>query len=298
MTCDSVPVDSTVNPVPALIARLRAAGCVFAEEEAALLAAEPENTEILEDRVRRRCAGIPLEQILGWSEFYGLRVPVAPGVFVPRRRTELLADRAIAAISQLTRVADAAELTKTGERSGQAGHPRPLVVELCCGSGAVTLAISAHSASPFEAYAVDIHPAAVRCARLNLTGKAAVFEGDLFSPLPHDLRGRVDVVVANAPYIPTAQLNTIPREARNHEPAATHDGGSDGLDVLRRIIAGAPEWLSRDGCLLLECSERQAEAVALVMASHRLVPEIARREATDATVVMAKRQLCTPEPPE
>lgn len=159
-------------PAPELVARLHAAGCVFAMEEAALLTRESATPEILEERLRRRCAGDPLEQILGWAGFYGLRVPIAPGVFIPRRRTELLAGRAVAELA-------VAELA-VGEL---AGRPRPLLIELCCGSGAVTLAVAAHTVSPFESYAVDIHCAAVRCARLNLAGTATVLEGDLFSPL-------------------------------------------------------------------------------------------------------------------
>lgn len=113
--------------------------------------------------------------------------------------------------------------------------------------------------------------------------------------------GRVDVVVANAPYIPTGQLGTVPREARDHEPAATLDGGTDGLDVLRRIITQAPQWLRRKGCLLLECSERQADEVAAAIAAHHLVPEIVRNEVTDATVAVGRKQPetpCTSEPPE
>ena len=271
----NVPINPT-DAASALVARLRAAGCVFAEEEAALLTSEAAGADALEDMVTRRSSGLPLEQILGWSEFLGLRVPVAPGVFVPRRRTELLAALAVERLS---------------------GSARPVVVELCCGSGAVTLGIAAHTTSSPELYAVDIQPAAVQRAGLTLAGLATVLAGDLFSPLPAALRGRIDVVVANAPYIPTAQLETLPREAREHEPPLTLDGGSDGLDLLRRIIAAAPEWLRPGGCVLLECSESQSEPVREIMLSRGFRPDIVRREATDATVAVARWEPGTAEAP-
>lgn len=261
---------------PALAARLRAAGCVFAEEEAALLTMEAPNAEALEDMVRRRLTGLPLEQILGWTGFCGLRVPVAPDVFVPRRRTELLAALAVSILT---------------------GTVGAVAVELCCGSGAVSLAMARRTRPQPELYAVDIQPASVRRAAVTLAGLATVLAGDLFAPLPVALRGRVDVVVANAPYIPTAALDTMPREARDHEPAITRDGGSDGLDLLRRIVAAAPGWLRPDGCLLLECSEAQAEAVAGIMLSHGFSPEIVRREETDATVAVGRREPGTAEVP-
>ena len=264
----------------ALVARLSEAGCVFAEEEAALLMSEagtmsaPGYADRLEDMVRRRIAGHPLEQILGWAEFCGLRIPVAPQVFVPRRRTELLATHAVQLLA-----------TMTG----------PTVVELCCGSGAVTLAIAAQTAASPTLFAVDSQPEAVECARASLDGLATVLAGDLFSALPGDLLGQVDMVAANAPYIPTAQLSTLPREARDHEPAITLDGGSDGLDVLRKIISAAPLWLRPGGYLLLECSRQQAMTVQAIMAVHGFRPEIVRRKAADATIAVGRREIGTAE---
>lgn len=260
-----------------LSARLRAAGCVFAEDEARLLlgqaadlsatAGEPET---LERMVQQRCAGLPLEQVLGWAEFYGLRIPVAPGVFVPRRRTELLAGHSIELLRNLR---------------------YPVFVELCCGSGAVSVAVAAHIEPVLEAYAVDIQSAAVACAGMNLEGQASVFQGDLFSALPSDLRGRIDVVAANAPYVPTAKLETMPPEARDHEPAMTLDGGSDGLDVLRRIIASVADWLGPDGSVLVECSRRQAGAVQQLMSAQDLWPEILCREDPEATIAVGRHTL-------
>ena len=261
-------------PEELLAARLRAAGCVFAEEEAGLLlaeaakrSAETAGSKNLEHMVQQRCAGLPLEQVLGWAGFCGLRITVSAGVFIPRRRTELLAAHAIALISALT---------------------NPVLVELCCGSGAVSLAIASRTSHSLEAYAVDIHPAAIECARINLAGRATVLAGDLFSALPQTLLGRVDVVVANAPYVPTSKLDTLPPEARDHEPAITLDGGADGLTVLRRIISAAPAWLRPGGSLVVECSREQSATVAQLMAAQDLRPEIITSEGPEATIAVGR----------
>ena len=224
----------------AIVARLRAAGCVFAEDEAELLITGARTPAELTAMVERRIVGVPLEQILGWAEFCGLRITVEPAVFVPRRRTELLVRQA---------------QVLAGEGAGV------VVVELCCGSGAVGAALLARLARA-EVYAADIDPAAVRCARRNIVGVGRVFEGDLYQPLPATLRGRVDILIANAPYVPTESIATMPPEARLHEPRAALDGGTDGLDVQRRVAAGAWEWLAPGGHLLIETSERQAPHTA------------------------------------
>jgi release factor glutamine methyltransferase len=220
-----------------LVARLRAGGCVFAEEEARLLASGAVTVSELADLVDRRVAGLPLEQVLGWAEFHGLRVLVEPGVFVPRRRTEFLVDRA-------------RELAGT----------EPVVVDLCCGTGVLGLATVA-GVPGSRLYAADVDPAAVRCARRNLAAVGGlVFEGDLFEALPVELRGRVDVLLANVPYVPTAEIPLLPVEAREHEARVALDGGPDGLDVLRRVSAAAGEWLAVGGSVLVETSAEQAPA--------------------------------------
>jgi release factor glutamine methyltransferase len=253
-----------VSPVStAIIARLRAAGCVFAEDEARLLSSAADSPDDLEAMVDQRVAGLPLEQILGWAEFCGLRIAIDPGVFVPRQRTEFL-------------VREAAALA----------GPGALVVDLCCGSGAVGAALAA-SLGPIELYAVDIDPAAVRCARRNVAAAGGrVFEGDLYEPLPATLRGRVDVLVANVPYVPTDEIGTMPPEARDHEPRVALDGGPDGLDVLRRVAAGAPMWLAPGGHLLIETSRRQAPLAADAMARHGLTARVADSAELGATVVV------------
>jgi release factor glutamine methyltransferase len=224
---------------PDVVARLRAAGCVFAEDEARLLTAAARGPADLAAMVDRRAGGLPLEQVLGWAEFCGLRITVAPGVFVPRRRTEFLARQAIA-------------LARRDARSGV-----PVIVDLCCGSGAVGAALAA-ALGPAELHAADIDPAAVRCARANLAAGGQVYQGDLYAPLPAGLRGRVHLLVANVPYVPTAEVGLLPAEARIHEPRGALDGGADGLEVLRRVAAAAPQWLAPGGHLLTETSQQQA----------------------------------------
>lgn len=239
-------------PAAAVVARLRAAGCVFAEEEAQLLLAAATSPSHLVGLVDRRVAGEPLEHLLGWVSFVGLRLAVDPGVFVPRRRTELLARRAAAFAREAA--------ARRSEVAGPAAVGRPVVVDLCCGCGAVGAVVAA--AVPETAlYAVDIDPVAVRCARRNLPGAATVLTGDLYAPLPADLRGRVDVLAANAPYVPTDSLGLLPVEARMHEPRTALDGGVEGLDVLRRVLAEAANWLAPGGHIAVESSDRHAPAL-------------------------------------
>ncbi|PRX98826.1 putative protein N(5)-glutamine methyltransferase [Allonocardiopsis opalescens] len=255
----------------AVIARLRAAGCVFAEDEARLLITAAAGPAELTRMVERRAGGLPLEHVLGWAEFCGLRVAVDPGVFVPRRRTELLARHAV----------------DLARRAAARGAP-PVAVDLCCGSGAVA-AVLADALDRVELHAADIEPAAVRCARRNLGQRGRVHQGDLFGPLPAELRGRVDVLVANAPYVPTGALALLPAEARVHEPRAALDGGADGLDVLRRVAARAPDWLAPGGVLLMEADDRQAPVLADSAARAGLAPAVARSEEPPATIVTATR---------
>ena len=271
---------SAASPPPALsavVTRLRAAGCVFAEDEARLLISAARTPAELTDMVDRRAAGLPLEQVIGWAEFCGLRIAVTPGVFVPRRRTVFLVRQAVA-------------LARPG--TGQAGAPagpRPVVVDLCCGSGAVGAALAA-ALGPVELHAADIDPASVACARRNLAAAGGrVYQGDLYEPLPVALQGRVGLLAANVPYIPTGEISLLPAEARLHEPRAALDGGPDGLDVLRRVAAAAPRWLAPGGHLLSETSERQAPAAAAALAGSGLVPRVARSEELSATVVIGTR---------
>ncbi len=252
------------------VTKLRAAGCVFAEEEARMLLSAAQTPASLAAMVDRRAAGLPLEHVIGWTEFCGLRIAVDPGVFVPRRRTEFLVHHAAALV-----------------------RPEAVVVDLCCGSGAVAAALAAAS-ERIELYASDIDPVAVRCALRNVTAAGGhVYEGDLFEPLPGNLRGRIDVLVANAPYVPTEAIRRLPPEARMHEALLALDGGTDGLDIQRRVAGAAPLWLAPGGHLLVETSQRQAPLTVEIFAQSGLIPQVASSEELDATVVIGTRPVLT-----
>jgi len=136
-------------------------------------------------------------------------------------------------------------------------------------------------------YAVDIDPAATACARRNLAaGGGQVYDGDLYDPLPAGLRGHVDLLVANAPYVPTAALATLPAEARLYEPRTALDGGSDGLDVQRRVLAAAASWLTACGHVLVETSDRQSAQTVAAVAEHGLRARVARSADLGAVVVI------------
>lgn len=247
-----------------LVARLRAAGCVFAEDEALVLRESAADDVELEAMAVRRVGGEPLESVVGWASFCGLRVLVSPGVFVPRTRTELLAEH----------VLDRTRATST-------------VVDLCCGTGAVGLVVATHVPTA-RVHAADVEPAAVACARRNLEPLGArVHEGDLFAALPEELRGAVDVLAVNAPYVPTDAVALMPPEARDHEPLVALDGGADGLDVHRRIAAETSAWLSPAGVVVVETSVAQADGTASLLERAGLVPGVVHDEERDATVVVA-----------
>ncbi len=245
----------------AALDRLRAAGCVFAEDELAILLGVTRDPGQLHALVARRAGGEPLEQVVGWADFAGVRVRLRPGVFVPRYRSELL-------------VREGARLA----------FPGATVLDLCCGSGALGLALAARVPT-IELSAADLDPNAVACARDN--GIAAAYEGDLFDAVPAALCGRVDVLLANVPYVPTGHLPLLPAEARLHEPELALDGGVDGLAVLRRVAAQAPAWLAPGGVLLSEVAATQAASEALTAAG--LAAWTVYDEDLDTTIVLGRR---------
>lgn len=259
----------------AICALLRAAGCVFAEDEARLLVSEAQTGLHLASMVERRVSGLPLEQILGWAEFCKLRITIEPGVFVPRRRTERLVREAFAL-----------------------SRPGIVVVDLCCGSGAVGVALASainareHEGARVQLHASDIDHPAAECARRNvwpLGGR--VYEGDLFEPLPVALRGRVDILLANVPYVPSDEIRLLPPEAREHEPLVALDGGENGLEVLRRVTAEALQWLTPGGHLLVETNERQAAEALQLVVDGGLAARLAcsEEDEMDATVVIGTK---------
>ena len=315
----------TVTDLTETIVRLRAAGCVFAEDEAAVLGEAATDPEHLHDLVDRRALGEPLEQVVGYADFCGVRVRLRPGVFVPRIRSELLVHTALA------------ELTTPGRT----------VVDLCCGSGALALAVreaaaaretataretankatsrtqrEATSRTPGEAtsstqreatsetrpeaasktagnvskpqpesfihlHAADNDPTAVACARDNL-GKN-VHQGDLFTALPPSLRGTINVLLANVPYVATQHIPLLPAEARLHEPHTALDGGTDGLDVFRAVVAEAGDWLAPGGLLLSEITEAQTAAAVDAVTTAGLHASVVEDDDLQARVVTARR---------
>jgi release factor glutamine methyltransferase len=268
-----------------LVNQLRAAGSVFAEDEAELLVSAADDPASLASLVARRVAGEPVETIVGWASFCGLRIIVAPGVFVPRRRTELLVAEALRIVRDVSAVISP---NRQPKRHGLS----MVVVELCCGSGAVGAAILAAvgaSAAELEVHAADVDPGATACARENLGGRGQVHTGDLYDALPSRLRGRVDLLVANAPYVPTSEIPLMPPEAREHEPSVALDGGPDGLDVQRRIIGRAPEWLAPGRHLIVETSRHQTAGTVAACEAAGLVPRMVTDDDLDATAVVGHR---------
>ncbi|WP_237762489.1 putative protein N(5)-glutamine methyltransferase [Arthrobacter sp. ERGS1:01] len=267
-------------PLERIVRALRTAGCVYAEDEAAILLEAARSPAELDGMLARRVAGLPLEHLVGWAQFHGMRMAVAPGVFVPRLRTEFLVGEA----AQILR-----EVVGT-PRSGlpQAAPGAAVVLDLCCGSGAVGAAL-ARDIDGLVVHAADIDPAAVACAAENLAaygGKA--YCGDLFDAIPPALRGHFDVIAANAPYVPTDAIAYMPPEARLFEPDAALNGGVDGLDIQRRIAAAAAGWLRPGGFLLVETSVRQSHASAAIMEGHGFSAGIRHSEELDGTVVVGR----------
>ncbi|MGB6073292.1 MAG: putative protein N(5)-glutamine methyltransferase [Rhodococcus sp. (in: high G+C Gram-positive bacteria)] len=241
-----------------VVTSLRAAGCVFAEEEAEILIESASNSAELTELLGRRIAGEPLEHVVGWVWFCGRRIAVAQGVFVPRRRTEFLVECAAAL------------------------HPSTLL-DLCCGSGAIGMSVTGVA----ELYAADIDDAAVGCARRNLDSVGGtVYSGDLYDALPPNLHGRFDAIVVNAPYVPTADIALMPGEARIHEPRIALDGGADGAGLHRRVAAEANQWLAPEGRLLIETSALLANSTLEAFAEAGFTATISESETLDAVVVI------------
>ena len=148
-----------------------------------------------------------------------------------------------------------------------------------------------------ELYAADLDPVAVRCARRNVAAVGGqVYQGDLYDPLPATLRGRAGILIANVPYVPAGDVALLPPEARIYEPRLALDGGGDGLDILRRVAAEAPAWLAPGGHLLTESSERQVPGIIAATTGAGLIPQVARSEELNATVVIATRPTASDGP--
>ena len=188
--------------------------------------------------MERRLAGEPLAWLTGRMPFGGLAVRVDPGVYVPRWQSVPLAHRAAARLSE-----------------------QGIAIDLCTGSGA--LALTLMRARPgARVVATDIDRRAVACARAN---GVEAYAGDLFAPVPAELEGRADVVVAVVPYVPSPALRLLPRDTLHFEDASHYDGGPDGTDILRRVATEAPRFLRPGGTRLLELGGEQAELLRPLM---------------------------------
>jgi len=228
--------DAPGPPVPTdPAARLAAAGFLAAEDEAlALAAVAADDPERLDALVARRLTGEPLAWIVGHVEFAGHRVTVTPGVYVPRPHTEAVAARAVT------------RLPADG-----------VAVDACTGSGAVALALG-RARPGARVVGTDLDPAAVACAWGN--GVEARL-GDLLAPVAAELAGRVDVVVAVVPYVPTPALPLLQRDTFRFESPLAYDGGPDGARLLRRLAADARALLRPGGHLVAELGGDQAETI-------------------------------------
>jgi len=219
-----------------LVARLRTAGCVFAEDEARLLR-ETFDADELDAAATRRTNGMPLEQVVGFAELDGLRVDVAPGVFVPRRRAAAIVDAAAA------------------ERPDAR-----VVVDLGCGAGALTVLLR-RALPGARVIGVELDPVAIACARdAAARHDVELVQGSWWSALPRTLRGRIDLAVGYLPHVPSAKLGDVHPDFRAHEPRTSVDGGADGLDPWRQVTADASDWLAANGLLVTLVAPEQASA--------------------------------------
>lgn len=194
--------------------------------------------------VERRLTGEPLAWITGRVSFCGLEVRVEPGVYVPRWQSEQLAERAAARLP-----------------------PEGVAVDLCTGSGALARLLAVRRPGA-RVVASDLDERAVACARGN---GVEVYRGDLFDPLPVEVRGKVDVVVGVVPYVPTPALALLQRDTLAFESPRSYDGGPDGARLLRGAVTGAAAFLRPGGALLLELGGEQADLLGRDLASHRFV---------------------------
>ena len=213
--------------------------------------------------VDRRAGHEPIQHILGFEEFRGLKIAVTPDVLIPRPETEGLVERALELLAEC---------------------PRALVADIGTGSGAIACALAA-SRPDLEVLAVDQSLGALAVASenvraLGLASRVRLLAGDLLDPLA-SLDGSLDMVIANPPYCPSGVIPTLPVEVERFEPRLALDGGPDGMRVLRRIIAEAPRFLRPGAWLLMEIGEEQAGPLASLMAAEGFSRIGARRDLRD-----------------
>jgi release factor glutamine methyltransferase len=193
--------------------------------------------------VERRVAGEPIPYIKGFTEFRGLEILAAPGVFVPRDSSEFLAEQAVRRLRR---------------------RKAPVAVDLATGAGTIALAI-ANEVPRADVYGTDVSKEAVKLARKNAAhvGVEATFRtGDLFDALPRKLRGRVHVITLHPPYVARDEVEDLPDEIKDWEPVHTlTDHSNDGLGLVRRTVEETPVWLTKNGWLLMETDPDRARDV-------------------------------------
>jgi release factor glutamine methyltransferase len=240
-------------------------------------AVAPDLAERFRALVERRAGHEPLQHLLGFEDFRGLRLRVTPDALIPRPETEGLVEWALELL---------------GEPQPKARRADMVVVDVGTGSGAIACALA--SARPdIQVLALDTSPGALAVAAdnvraLGLDGRVRLLAGDLLEPLG-TAPGRFDMVVANLPYLPSALIPSLPREVRDFEPRAALDGGPDGLRALRRLVTAAPAALRPGGWLVLEIGEDQAGALASLMGAEGFVDIAARRDLRGAERYVAGR---------
>lgn len=208
-----------------------------------------EERMLLREGVKRRAAGEPLQYVTGEVAFRHIVLKVRPGVLIPRPETEVLVDSVLPAIDDAI-----------------AERGTALVADICTGSGCIALSIASERPTA-TVVATDLSELALAVAaenveRLGLSDRVSVAQGDLFAALAPELRGSLDVVVSNPPYVPSADVSDLPAEVAGFEPHLALDGGLDGLDVYRRLLAEAREWLRPGGLLGVELDERMVQIAA------------------------------------
>ena len=200
-----------------------------------------EVSEAEEEKYRRaleqRAVHVPLQHLLGYQDFMGLRFQVNEYVLIPRQDTEILVEEAMRYL-----------------------HDGMRILDLCTGSGCILLSLL-HYSNDCEGVGVDISQEALQIAAQNaeLLGIRADF---LKSDLYEKVTGKFDLLVSNPPYIERAIIPTLMEEVREYDPYIALDGGEDGLDFYRRIIGGAQDYLKRGGQILMEIGSGQAKAVS------------------------------------
>ncbi len=249
MTTASRLLRNAAGRIPDADARLllaHAAG-VPASRLLTLAAVDPDAAARFDELLRRREAGTPAQYLTGRAPFRHVEVAVGPGVFIPRPETESMTGWA------LQRLAEAGE--------------SPLVVELCAGSGAISLAMADEFPAARQ-YAVELSEDAVRYAAVNLAGTGVdLVQADMADALP-ELDGTVDLVIANPPYVPLEAYDGIPAEVREHEPALALFSGPDGLDAIRVLARVAARLLKPGGRVCAEHAELQHASAPAVFVTH------------------------------